>query len=169
MTGQQNVIVSVIDPGIGSTVCCPTNLAFDGEGNLLIATAAHQVWRLTPAGVVPVAGTGQAGSSGDSGKATGAQLNSPNGMAASRDGSVYIAEAGGHRIRKVAPEGTISTFAGTGVAGFSGDGGPAEAQIACARSKPMALSPRSLELIRGPSLTVAPLTRLDLRTRSTRL
>jgi DNA-binding beta-propeller fold protein YncE len=46
-------------------------------------------------------------------------------MAVSHDGSLYIAEAGGHRIRKVAPDGSISTYAGTGVAGFSGDGGPA--------------------------------------------
>lgn len=65
------------------------------------------------------------GTNGDGGPAAEAILKQPQGIAASWDGSIYIAEAGAHRIRRIAPGGIISTFAGSGVAGFSGDGGPA--------------------------------------------
>ena len=74
-----------------------------------------------------------AGSSwiGDGAPATLAILRQPGGVAADNQGNVYIAETGGHRIRKLAPSGVITTVAGTGIAGFSGDGGPAtQAQLA---------------------------------------
>jgi uncharacterized protein (TIGR03437 family) len=68
---------------------------------------------------------------GDGGPATLAILRQPGGIAADVLGNVYIAETGGHRVRRVDRAGVITTFAGTGVAGFSGDGGPAaQAQIA---------------------------------------
>ena len=77
-----------------------------------------------------VSGTGVAGYNGDGGMARQAQLNSPRSVTVHRDGSLYIAERGGQRIRKVAPDGTIATVAGTGVAGYNGDGGPAtQAQL----------------------------------------
>lgn len=72
-----------------------------------------------------VAGDGSAGYSGDGGIATSAALSSPFGVAADSAGNVYIADFNNVRIRKVSPTGTITTFAGTGVAGFSGDGGQA--------------------------------------------
>jgi hypothetical protein len=72
--------------------------------------------------VQAVAGNGTAGSSGDGGLATEAQVNLPLGVAVAPDGNVYIAEYSGNRIRKVSPEGIISTIAGTGANGFSGDG-----------------------------------------------
>ena len=74
-----------------------------------------------------------AGSSwiGDSGPATQAILRQPGGVAADASGNIYIAETGGHRVRKMDRLGAITTLAGTGVAGFSGDGGPAaQAQLA---------------------------------------
>src|SRR5204863_3111785 len=80
--------------------------------------------------ITRVAGNSRQGYSGDTGPAPDAQLRvyywySPvNGLTA-RDGSLYIADRGNHRIRKVSPDGVISTIAGNGVEGFSGDGGAA--------------------------------------------
>jgi hypothetical protein len=88
----------------------------------------HTVRRVRPDGVIEaVAGvTGSAGFSGDGGPADSAELDTPSGLALGADGSLYIADAGNHRVRRVAPDGTIETFAGTGDDGFSGDGGPAD-------------------------------------------
>ena len=75
--------------------------------------------------ITTVAGTGTSGYSGDGGPAINAQLNFPQGVAADGSGNVYVADTNNYRIPKVTPAGTISTFAGTGVYGSSGDGGPA--------------------------------------------
>lgn len=75
--------------------------------------------------IATVAGTGVAGDSGDGGPATKAELNGPRGVTEDIYGNLYIAEYYGERVRKVTPTGTITTLAGTGVAGFSGDGGAA--------------------------------------------
>ena len=73
-----------------------------------------------------VAGTGQAGFSGDQGPATAAQINNPYGLRIGPDGAMYLCEIGNHRIRRVdLKTGIIGTFAGTGEKGYSGDGGPA--------------------------------------------
>jgi RHS repeat-associated protein len=97
------------------------------DGSLYIA--GHQrVRRIAPDGVITtIAGTGTAGFSGDGGPATAARLNLPIGLALAPDGSLYVADTNNNRIRRVAPDGTIATVAGTGVAGFSGDGGLATA------------------------------------------
>ena len=76
--------------------------------------------------VTVVAGTGAAVTAGDGGPATDAAVNNPFGVAVGPDGHLYICEVGGHRVRRVdAGTGLITTFAGTGEAGYSGDGGPA--------------------------------------------
>ena len=75
--------------------------------------------------ITTVAGNGVLGSSGDGGQATAAAINHPRGLAALSDGSFLFADAFGYRVRRVFPNGTIRTVAGTGTAGFSGDGGPA--------------------------------------------
>ena len=71
------------------------------------------------------AGTGQPGYSGDAAPATATPLNNPYGLTRGPDGALYVCDMGNHVIRKVAGDGTISTVAGTGRAGYSGDGGPA--------------------------------------------
>ena len=72
-----------------------------------------------------VAGTGLPGLSGDGGPATQAQLDRPRDADVGPDGSIYIADTFNHAIRRITPDGTITTFAGTGVAGYGGDNGPA--------------------------------------------
>ncbi|MCM3882630.1 serine/threonine protein kinase, partial [Frankia sp. R82] len=72
-----------------------------------------------------MAGTGTGGFSGDGGPATHAQLGNPSGVAVDTTGALYIADWGSNRVRRVGTDGTITTVAGTGAPGSSGDGGPA--------------------------------------------
>ena len=87
--------------------------------------------------ITTVVGNGTSQSTGDGGLATEASIDYPHGLVVAGDGSVYVAEDSGNRVRRVNPDGTISTYAGTGVRGFSGDEGPAtEAEL----SRPMGLA-----------------------------
>src|SRR3954453_2032681 len=106
----------------------PFGVAATPDGGFLIAdTSDNRVRRVAPDGTIAtVAGTGPAGFSGDGGPAPAAQLNFPAGVVADGDGFL-IADANNQRVRLVMPDGTITTVAGTGTAGFSGDGGPATA------------------------------------------
>jgi hypothetical protein len=112
----------------------------DGAGNLFIADLYnHRVRKVTPDGIITTyAGSGpvdavtvpsndaqKGGFSGDNGPATDARLNGPAGLAVDARGNLFIADYFNHRVRKVTPDGIISTVAGTGKAGFSGDGGKA--------------------------------------------
>jgi sugar lactone lactonase YvrE len=108
----------------------PGDIAIDGSGNLFINDFGSLIRKVDINGIISsVAGTGISGFSGDGGPATSAQINA-FGIAVDSVGNLYISD-GGTRIRKVASNGTIITFAGTGVSGFTGDGGPAtSAQIA---------------------------------------
>jgi sugar lactone lactonase YvrE len=96
-------------------------------GNVYIADDTnHRIRRVDAAGVITtVAGTGEPGFSGDGGAATNAQLHTPSGIAVDGLGRIYIADTFNNRIRRVDVAGVITTVAGTGIAGFSGDGGPA--------------------------------------------
>lgn len=90
------------------------------------ALAVHPAWAQAPSfTITTVAGDGKPGDSGDGGPATKAELNGPRGVTEDLFGNLYIAEYYGQRVRKVTPGGVISTLAGTGVQGYSGDGGPA--------------------------------------------
>jgi hypothetical protein len=108
-------------------------LAADSKGNLFFVQQDTSVVRkLTPAGVVSaVAGTGTAGFSGDNGPATAAQLGAITDIAVDSAGNLYIAETVSPRIRKVTPDGIITTVAGNGMMYLSGDGGPATAASLC--------------------------------------
>ncbi len=104
------------------------NVTVDSAGNLYAAdSTGHEIFKIDPQGVTTVvAGNGRAGFAGDGGPATAAALRNPSGTAIGPDGSLYIADYGNDRIRKVSPDGVISTIAGS-VGGFTGDGGPATA------------------------------------------
>jgi trimeric autotransporter adhesin len=86
---------------------------------------SSQVVKLSKGSVTVVAGNSIAGFSGDGGLAVMAALAGPAGLAIDNNGNLFIADQNNHRVRRVATDGTISTVAGTGVGGFSGDGGPA--------------------------------------------
>ena len=107
----------------------PQGIAVDAAGNLYIADSDnHVIRRVDTHGLITTfAGTGEAGNSGDRGPATEAQINDPDGVAIDAAGNVYFADDVAMVIRRVALDGTISTVAGTGTAGFSGDGGPGAA------------------------------------------
>jgi uncharacterized protein (TIGR03437 family) len=102
----------------------PAGVCVDSQGILYIAdTYNHSIRKVTPQGVISTVAGG--GSGGDGGPASSARLAAPTRVAADSAGNLYIADSGNNRIRKVAPDGVITTIAGSGVAGYEGDGGPA--------------------------------------------
>lgn len=105
----------------------PTAVAVDEAGNVFIAEAGnHRVRKLGSDGIlVTVAGSGLRGYAGDGGPAVQALLDGPAGLALDAEGNLYIADRRNHVVRKVDRTGVIWTVAGTGAAGFAGDGGPA--------------------------------------------
>lgn len=105
----------VVPGGMGSE-----DVAIAPDGSMYFATGAlNRIWRSQNGVITVFAGTGVGGFSGDGGPATAAKLAEPQDVAVGPDGSVYIAEWSNHRIRRVAPDGIISTFAGNG--GFQPD------------------------------------------------
>ncbi|RBM13184.1 RICIN domain-containing protein [Streptomyces sp. PT12] len=114
-------------PAAAAQLKHPYGVAVDSTGVLYFSDYSnHRVRKITTDGKIStVAGTGTAGSKGDGGPAVSAQLNCPREVAVDGTGALYIADAENHRVRKVSADGTISTVAGTGAAGFAGDGGPA--------------------------------------------
>lgn len=121
-------------PATAAQIRTPTRLAFERGGGFVFADLGNdRIRRVRPdGGIETVAGNGTPGFSGDGGPATAASLNEPTGVAVSSAGDVYIADASNNRIRMVDSAGVITTVAGSGVRGFSGDGGPATAaQLAC--------------------------------------
>lgn len=119
-------------PATAAQLDSPWDITIDTVGNLYIVDLCNQrIRKVDTVGIIStVAGSGpvglyNGGFSGDGGAATSAQLNTPCYVAADHAGNLYISDAANHRIRKINTNGIISTVAGNGVEGFSGDGGPA--------------------------------------------
>jgi len=120
-------------PAAEAQLNLPYGIAVDLAGYVYVADLGNQrVRRISPDGTITtIAGTGGKGTSRDGGAATDAALLSPRNVAVDAAGNLFLSEFEGHRVRKVSPDGRISTVAGTGVGGFGGDGGPATlAQLA---------------------------------------
>jgi len=121
-------------PATSAQLNYPDGVAVDASGNLFIADQDNnRVRKVSASGIITtIAGNGPScsnpfcgGYSGDGGPATSAQLNTPSGVAVDASGNLFLADLGNSRIRKVSASGTITTVAGNGIQGFSGDGGPA--------------------------------------------
>ena len=114
--------------GLEAAMAFPSAIAIDNEGSLLIADFGnHRIRRLAPDGtIVSIAGTGEPDYNGDGAAAIECSIGEPCGVVADRGGNVYIGDQGNFRVRVVTPSGRMHTVAGTGVEGYSGDGGPAE-------------------------------------------
>jgi uncharacterized protein (TIGR03437 family) len=104
----------------------PDTVVVDPNGNVYVSEPAFdRVRKITNGIITTVAGTFTPGFTGDGGPASKALLSAPSGLALDNQGNLYIADGGNDRIRVVKPNGTITTIAGNGMAGSSGDGGPA--------------------------------------------
>jgi sugar lactone lactonase YvrE len=114
-------------PATSAYLGIPVGLSLDASGNLYIACQSDsRIRKVNPAGTITtVAGNGTTGYSGDGGAATSAELDAPQSVYVDASGNIYIADWGNDRIRKVTPSGIITTVAGIGTAGYSGDGGAA--------------------------------------------
>ena len=112
-------------PATNAAIDWPRGVALDASGNLFIAVGPNnRIRKVDTDGIITtVAGTGGYGYSGDGGMATNAMLRSPAGIAFDASGNLYLADSGNYRLRKVDPSGIITTVAGTGANGYSGDGG----------------------------------------------
>jgi sugar lactone lactonase YvrE len=124
-------------PATSAQLQWPHSVAVDSQGNLYIADSPnHRIRRVDPHGIITtVAGTGRGGYGGDGGPATEARLSDPKGLALDSQGTLYIADTGNSRVRRVDASGIISTVAGNGEVGGAGDGGPAsDAQVSHPRS-----------------------------------
>lgn len=118
------------DSGIATSakIHNPGWIAFDHNGNLFFSDRSnHRIRKVDTSGIITtIAGNGIAGFSGDSGSAILASLNAPQGVCIDRFDNLYITDNGNHRVRKIDALGIITTIAGNGIIGDSGDGGPAD-------------------------------------------
>ncbi len=118
-------------PATAAELSSPDGLALDGSGDLFIADTDNNAIRevnLQTGIINTVAGNGTSGYSGDSGQATAATLNFPNSIALDTSGDLFIADTGNNVVREVnLKTGIITTVAGNGTAGYSGDSGQATA------------------------------------------
>ena len=120
-------------PANAAGLAAPTGIAVDPAGNVYVGESnGHRIRRIDPSGTITtIAGTGEDGTGGDGGPATAAQFMNITAMAIDSAGNLYIVDDGAQRVRRIDPSGIITTFAGTGEVGFSGDLGPATAAQLC--------------------------------------
>src|SRR6201996_8976610 len=116
-------------PAVRAQLNGPFDVGFDPAGNLYFSdTFNHRIRCIDGHGsiITTLAGNGTAGYSGDGGAAMAASFNEPYGIAVDRHGNIYVADRHNHCVRRIdGTTGIVTTFAGNGVAGYSGDGGAA--------------------------------------------
>ncbi|TDJ58211.1 MAG: hypothetical protein E2O42_09025, partial [Nitrospina sp.] len=110
-------------PALQASLNCPAGLVLDSQGNIYVADRNnHRVRKISRNGIITtVAGNGIGDYSGDDGPALEASLNLPSDVAVDREGNLFISDRSNNRIRKVDPQGTITTYAGLGPAWYGGD------------------------------------------------
>ncbi len=156
-------------PATAAALDSPQGLALDSIGNLYLAdTHNHRIRRIdVVTGIITtIAGTGTPGYSGDNSIATTAQITLPTALAFDRNNNLYVADTGNHRVRRIdASTQIITTVAGTGTQGFSGDAGPAIAAtidsptgLACDASSNLYLADTHNHLIRRIDITTGIIT-----------
>jgi trimeric autotransporter adhesin len=129
-----NGMTGYVSDGVAATstqLNGPAAVAVDDLGNVYVADAYNsRIRKISTTGIITtIAGTGVAGYSGDGAAATLAQIKTPLGIAVDHSGNIYFTDSDNGRIRKISATGNISTLAGDGSLGFSGDGGPATAAV----------------------------------------
>jgi hypothetical protein len=114
-------------PAVNAELQNPEDVTTDASGNTYIGDDGNcEVRKVSPAGIISrFAGTGTCGYTGDNGPATNAKISDADGVAVDAFGNVYIADSNNNVVRKVSPAGIITTFAGNGTSGYTGDHGPA--------------------------------------------
>jgi uncharacterized protein (TIGR03437 family) len=114
-------------PATSALLNSPFGIALDASGNLFIADSGNNRIRKVSTGgtITTVAGNGRPGSSGDGGQATAASLGFPRDVVVDGSGNLFLTDSIANLVRKVSPDGIITTVAGNGTSRFSGDGGPA--------------------------------------------
>ena len=131
---QSSVITTYVGPplpvsgpqALTRAIDFPSGIAVDSAGGFYVASVAqNRVYRVGVDGAITLVAGSSHGFSGDGGRATSARLASPTGVAVDSAGNLYIADTRNNRVRRVSSDGVITTVAGNGAAGFSGDGGPA--------------------------------------------
>ncbi len=140
-----------INGALGASINGPRAIAFDKNGNLYIAdTGNNRIREVVNADqdMITVAGTGTATTTGDGGVATNATIHTPAGIAVDSSGNIYVSEQAGNVIRQIAPNGVISTVAGTGIAG------PPSAETGPALSQNLS-GPQGLAIDSGGALLIA--------------
>ncbi|HYG77623.1 MAG TPA: hypothetical protein VEK08_21640 [Planctomycetota bacterium] len=128
IAGNGGTVIGDLGPATGATLAAPRDVAIDSAGNIFIYDVNNgRIRRIDAATgfIDTVIGTGLRGFIGDRGPNQNGVLVSPEGAAFDANGNLYIADTGNNAVRKVAPDGTITTFAGNGTGNGLGDGGPA--------------------------------------------
>ncbi|PYK02282.1 MAG: hypothetical protein DME23_02000, partial [Verrucomicrobia bacterium] len=115
-------------PAVAAGLGFLNGVAVGLDGSLFIAESENRIRRVGTDGIITtIAGNGFEGFGGDGGPATASVFYNLGGIAVGSDGSLFVADSGNNRVRRVGPDGIITTVAGNGIFGFSGDGGPAVA------------------------------------------
>ena len=113
-------------PAINAQLAAPRGICVDSSGNLYLADHwNNRVRKIAGGNISTIGGNGLANFGGDNGAAISAQMSAPAGVVVDKAGNIYISDFLNNRVRMVSPNGIITTFAGNGLSGFSGDGGSA--------------------------------------------